>query len=187
MPNDYEQFTERMTSFDLVLDPEGAPLQHYNYGSIEAMSLDAAAYMAHYGIEENELAHYGVKGMKWGVRKKSIPGAKSRAELRELDRASKRADRAKADTEIDNARARLEGGRKSQARADLTAAKLKYKVDRVTIGKREAKKVYNEAKDSYYDDVAKSQLTKSGKETYIAVAAVVGVTALRVLAASQAR
>ena len=51
MGKDYDNFTERMTSFDLTLDPDGPVISH-------TPSFDEA------------LAHYGVKGMKWGVRKR---------------------------------------------------------------------------------------------------------------------
>ena len=72
MKDDYDQFTERMTSFDLTLEPE--PVEHTD------LSID------------DVLEHYGVKGMKWGVRKdrkappgpaditvKAVPGKKIKA------------------------------------------------------------------------------------------------------------
>lgn len=31
-------------------------------------------------LEENALAHYGVKGMRWGVRKDRAPGVSSRTD-----------------------------------------------------------------------------------------------------------
>lgn len=46
MADDYDQFTQRMTSFDLTLGPE--------------LPVDEVG---------DDLAHHGVKGMKWGVRK----------------------------------------------------------------------------------------------------------------------
>lgn len=50
MTDDYDEFTKRMTSFDLTLD-EDVPLAQSD------TALDIA------------LSHYGVKGMKWGQRK----------------------------------------------------------------------------------------------------------------------
>lgn len=66
MTDDYDQFTKRMTSFDMVLGDE-SPMAHSN---------DPA---------DDFLAHYGVKGMKWGVRKSSS----ERAEAAEAKKAKK--------------------------------------------------------------------------------------------------
>lgn len=54
MTDDYDQFTKRMTSFDLVLG-DTDPMAH---------SEDST---------NNFLTHYGIKGMKWGVRRKPGP------------------------------------------------------------------------------------------------------------------
>jgi hypothetical protein len=87
--SDYEQFTERMTSFDLTLSPEGEPLQHYDDRNVVNMGLDADAYMARYGIEPgSELVHYGKKGMKWGVRK-ARPDRTARAQAHRAAGAAK--------------------------------------------------------------------------------------------------
>lgn len=85
MSDDYDRFTERMTSFDLTLSPEGEPAKH-SEGSVDDI-----------------LAHYGVKGMKWGVRKDRSgssqgPLAKRKAKRAEA-KAQKQADRAKPDSE----------------------------------------------------------------------------------------
>lgn len=85
MSDDYDRFTERMTSFDLTLSPEGEPAKH-SEGSVDDI-----------------LAHYGVKGMKWGVRKDRSgssqgPLAKRKAKRAEA-KAQKEADRARPDSE----------------------------------------------------------------------------------------
>lgn len=53
MGKDYDDFTARMTSFDLVLDRTGEAAVHSSEPTFDEV-----------------LAHYGVKGMRWGVRKR---------------------------------------------------------------------------------------------------------------------
>lgn len=61
MTDDYDEFTKRMTSFDLTLD-EDVPLAQSDTtegGENDMIQNDT----------EDFLTHYGVKGMKWGQRK----------------------------------------------------------------------------------------------------------------------
>ena len=61
MTDDYDEFTKRMTSFDLTLD-EDVPLAQSDTtegGENDMIQNDA----------DDFLEHYGVKGMKWGQRK----------------------------------------------------------------------------------------------------------------------
>lgn len=83
MTDDYDEFTKRMTSFDLVLGEED-PMAHSDLTS------------------EEFLAHYGIKGMKWGVRRKVGPDGTvltsaerkaARKEERELKKEAKRVER----------------------------------------------------------------------------------------------
>jgi hypothetical protein len=131
------------------------------------------------------LAHYGVKGMQWGVRRQ-----KSRGELRALNRQSRKNDRASAkaavvkartdrDKEIDAARTRVNSG---QTRQDLKAAKAQYKSDKGVIGKREAKKKLVDARIKAHTDMDTARQVKSGAETAAAVIGLVGGTAVAALA-----
>jgi hypothetical protein len=130
------------------------------------------------------LAHYGVKGMKWGVRKST--SGKSR---RQLNKESRQKDRAKLDRDIDRARARVNTNRKyaltdkgSKSHSDYKKAKAQYKKDKAELGSREARKILNKAKEKRYKDVQLSNTAKSGRETTIAVLAAVGYIGLQATA-----
>lgn len=69
MTDDYDQFTKRMTSFDMVLDDKNTLAQ----------SDDPA---------DNFLSHYGVKGMKWGVRRSTSDRAAA-AETKKAKKAER--------------------------------------------------------------------------------------------------
>jgi hypothetical protein len=128
------------------------------------------------------LAHFGVVGMKWGKHKSSTVGetktsgvaAPSREEIKAKNKASKAADVAKRNTEIDAARERYNGS----ARKNYLDAKAQYKVDKVLIGKREAAKAFNKVKDQNASDYAVAQLAKSGKETTRAILLTAGAIVL---------
>lgn len=113
------------------------------------------------------LAHYGVKGMRWGKRKASAlrRGHQLNKASRRKDSAQRKADLKKAtaerDSEIDGARAR--DGKPNRAR--YKAAKSQYKQDKVEIGRREAKKALHKVRDEIYDDMIKARESKSGRET----------------------
>lgn len=120
------------------------------------------------------LAHHGVKGMKWGVRK-------SRAELRALDKASRATDKAKRAKEIQSARDRYN----KSARSNYKAAKAEYKEARHVIGKREAKKILNKVKEKNVKDWETGSQYKNGKEVAGAVLLGVGIlTASALLSAA---
>lgn len=104
---------------------------------------------------EDFLAHYGVKGMKWGERR-----AHGKA-MRGLDRESKEKDKVKRRRTIDKARERVQSGEGKQAVKD---AKQQYKADKNVVGKREAKKVLNKAREKYAKDVETSKQLRDGKE-----------------------
>lgn len=130
-----------------------------------------------------ELLHFGVKGMKWGVRKdQSTSGGETpRQKNRRLNKEFAAKERAKRDTEIDAARARYN----TSARKNYLDAKAQYKQDKKTIGSRAARAKFNEVKRKNIQDYELAQQAKSGKETAYAVLGLVGGVTL--LALSGAR
>lgn len=133
------------------------------------------------------LEHVGVKGMHWGVRKAATDGPTNR----QLNKASRAKDRIASDKAIDKARARTEGTTRaaklglsdagSKSHTDYKKARAQYKVDKQTMGSREARKVLAKARDKRMADIETSNLTKSGKETTIAVLGTIGLVGLAVL------
>lgn len=61
MSDDYDEFTKRMTSFDLTLD-EGVPL-------VQSDAKKGGEDTVTHNDADNFLEHYGVKGMQWGKRR----------------------------------------------------------------------------------------------------------------------
>lgn len=108
---------------------------------------------------EDFLEHYGVKGMKWGVRR----------DMRKLNKASRAKDKAKRQSEIDAARKRLGSGKNKEA---LKKAKAQYKIDKYEIGSREARKLVDKHKEKIRSDYETSKQLKNGKE--VALAMVIG-------------
>ena len=125
---------------------------------------------------EDFLAHYGVKGMKWGVRKKRSSTGQTN---RQLNKASRRKDTEALDRRIDEARARTTGtsilskigigDKGSKSQTEYKKAREDYKKQKVEIGSREAKKVLNEAKAKRTSDIVLSNTAKSGSETVFAL------------------
>lgn len=109
---------------------------------------------------EDFLEHFGVKGMHWGVRRSSgEPSAGARN--RQLNKASRAADKATQKTEVHAARARAFGG---ENKAKMAAAKEQYKADKVRIGSREAKKAFNKVAESNLADLNKANEYADGKD-----------------------
>lgn len=104
---------------------------------------------------EEALAHYGVKGMKWGVRKAARSALDSAAAAGE---AKLRATREK-DEAIRTARARA-----PQLRKDLDAAKDTAREQRKVVGRREAKKVVRPVRNEYWNNMELATRKTSGEE-----------------------
>jgi hypothetical protein len=128
-----------------------------------------------------ELKHFGVKGMKWGVHRSESSGGSSggsagpdKKQLRALDKQSREKDKAARDAEIETARQRYN----DNARSDYLKAKDQYKVDKKTIGKREAAKKFDAVKLKNMSDFEIANQAKSGAETVGAILGVVGTVAL---------
>lgn len=107
------------------------------------------------------LAHYGVRGMKWGQRKAHAKN------MRALDKAARKEDKAKRADEIEGARNRTNSG---QNQAAVKAAKAEYKANKNVVGKVAAKRALNEARDKRFEDYNKSKEYKNGKELATAIA-----------------
>jgi hypothetical protein len=111
---------------------------------------------------EEALAHFGVRGMRWGVRSASSTTNRS---LNKASRAKDKASRTKAQaergTQIDAARSRISTGKSKQ---DYKKARAQYKIDKKVIGSREARKVLNKAKNKRLNDYNTASEAKNGKE-----------------------
>jgi hypothetical protein len=116
-----------------------------------------------------ELEHAGVKGMHWGVRKNPEKAAQ-KAKLKELDKKSRARDNAVRDKEIDAARERFA----NTSRDRYLKAKAQYKIDKTTIGKREARKKLDAVLAQNQKDFDTANMAKSGHETTVAVLSTVG-------------
>lgn len=115
------------------------------------------------------LAHFGVKGMKWGVRKEA------RVRNRQLNKASRKKDKSEHADEVQAARDHVNSG---QSKANLKQAKKDYKADKVRVGSREARKILAEKRDAEYEIIAKSQEAKNGKEVATRVLLEVGLSVI---------
>lgn len=122
-----------------------------------------------------ELLHYGIKGMKWGVRKeRDANGETSRQRNRRLNKEFTKSEKAKRDAEIDAARERYS----QNARKNYLDAKAQYKLDKKTMGTRAARAKFDKVKQKNIDDYELATQAKSGRETTVAVLSTVGTVAL---------
>lgn len=102
------------------------------------------------------LAHYGVKGMKWGKRKNSDSGGSDRSSARnerKLERAKVNVEKTKAYAEAKTKGIKYESAAIKEARAKISAADAKYsiakaeaRVLRQTEGKAAVKKAIRSAR-----------------------------------------
>lgn len=122
----------------------------------------------------DELAHFGVKGMKWGVIRDDMK------RNHQLNKASRARDRVARDSEIDAARDRVS----KVTTDDYKKIRAQYKVDKARIGSREARKKRYTKLSKLQEDTDTANMAKSGKETTTAVLIAVGGIAIKGLIAA---
>lgn len=130
---------------------------------------------------EEFLEHFGVKGMKWGVRNELNKAAKEEERLtgktftkntkifrNQVDSGSKfKSDplnkiRTQRDKTILKARDRVES---KTTKMEYKKAKAQYKINKRTLGKVRAKQILSTAKAKKMVDVYNARATRDGKET----------------------
>jgi hypothetical protein len=129
----------------------------------------------------DDIAHFGVRGMKWGVRKNTH--GSSQPSNRQLNRASKAREKAARDAEIDAARKRYN----TSARKNYVKAKAQFEIDKKNLGSREARKILNKVKDKNIRDFETASQAKSGRETTKSVLGTVGLISVAILANAAVR
>ena len=122
-----------------------------------------------------DLAHFGVKGMRWGQR--MAERRTQRRTLRALDKKNRKADNVTRNAEIDAARSRYN----KNARKDYKSAKAQYKTERKVIGKYAARKKFEAVKQKNMSDYEIANQVKSGAETVGAIIGTVGVITVAAL------
>ena len=150
--------------------------------------------MANEQAVDDFLAHYGVKGMKWGqrrARKKELNKAAKEHETRTGEAFTRRKNREKQvvdlpptfkqrpddkirrdrDKKIVKARERVKSG---QTKNDYKRAKQQYKIDKEEKGKYAAKLILADAKQKRAIDVYNSQQARDGREAVTATLTAIG-------------
>jgi hypothetical protein len=122
-----------------------------------------------------DIEHYGVAGMKWGVRKER------RARNKELNKASRKKDAEEHAKTVQAARDKIESGK---AHTQYRKAKSQYAQNKRELGSREARKILAKERAKFDKTWNTSQQFKTGKEAAVAMLAVGGVTALAAIGSS---
>ena len=109
-------------------------------------------------INETALAHYGVKGMKWGVRRFNHYS-------RSADRNTRRAAKASSEATRLKARGNTEGAARAKQRADQYRAKAKFKeeVGRVNAFRGTGKKLLTNVLAGPFANRSYQSLIAAGK------------------------
>jgi hypothetical protein len=116
---------------------------------------------------EEALEHYGVKGMKWGVRRdQATLDRKAGRKPSRVKRAVKAVSKAskERDQEIKDARSK-----KPALKKEVKEARKQYKIDKKEVGRKEAKKALRAAKDKKYENlnIASEQTTPEALERMV--------------------
>ena len=111
------------------------------------------------------LAHFGIKGMRWGQRSKQLRGMNKVA--RSKQKAADKKAIAKDDQSIHDARARV-----GQATANIHAAKKKYKGDKKMIGKVAARSILEKTTQKDFDTINTANRITSRERTGLVIAAI---------------
>ena len=86
--------------------------------------------------ENDELMHYGVKGMKWGVRRKRYL-SKARSKVRKLKRErSKKKQERKAERAVRKATKKISEQPKHKPISEMTDEELKVVIDRMDLERK---------------------------------------------------
>lgn len=115
------------------------------------------------------LEHFGVKGMKWGVRREA------RQRNRALNKASRAKDNADWAKSVEKARIQVRKGELDKKDFDAVE---QYKKDKINLGSRKAKQILAEKRQENWDTYNMSQQAKNGKEAAIQIASAVGLVML---------
>lgn len=169
MDQNYKDFVERMGSFEMEL-PELTDSPGVNFSK----------------IKNEELKHYGIMGMKWGVRRGSSSGGSTSSKLRKVTPAQLGKVKTAAD---EGSRISREGGnlvrtynnvknaRRAEDLSKLSDAELKSKIDRMNLEQQYSN--LSGAKVSKGQVYAKSALETTGSVLAIGSSAVAIALAMK--------